>query len=195
VAQNDRVIVVSGLPRSGTSLMMKLLETAGVPILSDGLRKADVDNLGGYYEYEPVKWMKERDNSWMAQALGKAVKIISHLLFYLPPGYSYRVVFMLRDLGEVAASQNQMLKNRGEASAQPANDPALRRVFEDHLAKVKAWLAAQPNIAVTYIDYNKLMLAPTEELDPLAEFLRLPLNAPDIISVINPSYYRQRSNS
>jgi hypothetical protein len=188
----NQVVVVSGLPRSGTSLMMKLLEKAGLPILTDNVRAADGDNQGGYYEYEPVKWMKEGDNSWMRNAVGKGVKIISHLLPNLPAGYSYKVVFMTRDLREIIASQDAMLKNRDEKEERPIDEGKLAQVFGEHVEKIRDWMAGQANIEAIYIDYNRLVKEPVEQLKKLETFLNLKLNAADIIAEINPAYYRQR---
>jgi hypothetical protein len=188
----NQVVVVSGLPRSGTSLMMKLLQKAGLPILTDNVRAADGDNQGGYYEYEPVKWMKEGDKSWMKNAVGKGVKIISHLLPNLPAGYSYKVVFMTRDLREIIASQDAMLKNRHEMEEKPIDEGKLAQIFAQHVEKIRDWMANQANIEVIYVDYNQLVKNPVEQLKKLETPLNLKLNAADIISEINPAYYRQR---
>jgi hypothetical protein len=188
----NQVVVVSGLPRSGTSLMMKLLQKAGLPILTDNVRAADGDNQGGYYEYEPVKWMKEGDKSWMKNAVGKGVKIISHLLPNLPAGYSYKVVFMTRDLREIIASQDAMLKNRHEMEEKPIDKGKLAQIFAQHVEKIRDWMANQANIEVIYVDYNQLVKDPVEQLKKLETPLNLKLNAADIISEINPAYYRQR---
>ena len=108
------VVVVSGLPRSGTSLMMQMLEAGGVPILTDGERACDADNPKGYYEYEPVKALQNGDSDWLDKAEGKAVKVISFLLRHLPQKHRYRVVFMNRNLDEVLASQEKMPVTRGQ---------------------------------------------------------------------------------
>jgi hypothetical protein len=188
----NQVVVVSGLPRSGTSLMMKLLEKAGLPILTDNVRAADGDNQGGYYEYEPVKWMKEGDNNWIQNAVGKGVKIISHLLPNLPVGYSYKVVFMTRDLREIIASQDAMLKNRDEKEEKPIDEGKLATIFAEHIEKVRSWMAGQANIQTIYVDYNQLVKEPVKQLEMIETFLNLKLNAADIIAEINPAYYRQR---
>src|SRR5213593_4363024 len=117
------IVVVSGLPRSGTSMAMKMLEAGGMPILADGIRTPDISNPKGYYEFEPVKGLdKGGDVAWLAEARGKAVKIISFLLTWLPEHYDYRVIFMQRDLREVLASQNAMLAHRGEPSGSAADE-------------------------------------------------------------------------
>ena len=113
------IVVVSGLPRSGTSLMMQMLEAGGLPILMDDRRPADADNPRGYYEFQPVKTL-DKDNSWMAQAEGKAVKVVSLLLYHLPPGHDYKVLFMERTIAEVLASQTAMLKRLQPTAAPPS---------------------------------------------------------------------------
>jgi hypothetical protein len=133
------IVVVSGLPRSGTSMAMRMLEAGGLPIVTDGLRRADLANPKGYYEFEAVKGLdKQADTAWLADARGKAVKIISFLLTYLPESYDYRVVFMRRDLGEVVASQNQMLDARGEERG--AADDRTSALYAQHLEQVERFL-------------------------------------------------------
>src|SRR5262245_7239801 len=125
------IVIVSGLPRSGTSLMMQMLHAGGMPLLIDDQRPADADNPNGYWEYEPVKHLQQ-DNTWVAQAEGKAVKVVSALLQYLPRHHTYKIVFMHRPLAEVLASQTVMLQRRGE-QAGTANDQTLTTVFAQHL--------------------------------------------------------------
>src|ERR1700674_2159926 len=130
------IIVVSGLPRSGTSMMMNMLDSGGVPVLTDGIRSSDDSNPRGYFEYEPVKELgKDGGRSWVLLARGKAVKIISFLLTWLPETCDYRVVFMQRDLDEIIASQNEMLARRGEPSG--AGEAATRNVYAEHLHQVE----------------------------------------------------------
>src|SRR5262249_56905877 len=109
------IVVVSGLPRSGTSLMMQMLQVGGMPLLIDDLRPPDADNPNGYWEYEPVKCLQQ-DNFWIPKAEGKAVKVISALLQYLPPQHTYKIIFMQRPLPEILASQTVMLERRGAPS-------------------------------------------------------------------------------
>src|SRR5262245_44885322 len=134
------IVVVSGLPRSGTSMAMKMLEAGGVPIVTDGIRTADESNPKGDYEFERGKELeKNGDPAWLRDARGKAVKIISFLLTYLPDGYDYQVVFMNRDVDEVLASQNKMLVARGE-TGDPVDDEKMREVYRKHLEKVGRFL-------------------------------------------------------
>src|SRR6516165_1289807 len=108
----SEIVIVSGLPRSGTSLMMQMLDHGGVPVVTDHIRSADTDNPKGYYEFEQVKTIK-RDTSWLPATRGKAFKMVSQLLYDLPPGETYRIIFMERDLDEVLLSQEKMLTRLG----------------------------------------------------------------------------------
>ncbi len=128
----EPIVVVSGLPRSGTSMIMKMLEAGGLPVLTDGLRAADEDNPKGYYEVERVKGLaEETDKGWLAEARGKGIKVISYLLKSLPPQFNYRVVFIRREIEEVLASQRKMLARRGETEETPPE--RMRALFEDDL--------------------------------------------------------------
>jgi hypothetical protein len=187
----DFITVVSGLPRSGTSLMMQMLRAGGLPALTDEQRSADADNPRGYYEFEAVKKLKE-DASWVGNARGQAVKVISMLLYDLPPSHPYRVVFMVRDPDEILASQKQMLKRRG-TPAPGADDEAMKRHFEAHLQKVRAWLAERPNIRVHYCDYRELLRAPVEPVRRLAEFLGGGLDQRAMVEAVDQSLYRNRA--
>src|SRR3569833_79554 len=110
------ITVVSGLPRSGTSMMMQMLAAGGMPMLTDGVRGPDPDNPRGYFAFGPVK-RTPQDARWLAGAPGKAVKVVHSLLPALPGGYEYRVLFMLRDMHEVLASQDTMLRRLGRCGA------------------------------------------------------------------------------
>src|SRR5947208_15012411 len=108
------ITIVTGLPRSGTSVMMQMLSAGGLPPLTDGLRQPDEDNPRGYFEFEPVKQIR-RDTAWLQLAVGKAVKMVHLLLPELPldQNHRYRVIMMRRDLSDVLASQNKMLMIKG----------------------------------------------------------------------------------
>lgn len=191
--QAEFVTVVSGLPRSGTSLMMQMLKSGGVPVLSDGRRTADTDNPRGYFELEAVKKLKE-DASWMGNASGHAVKAISMLLYDLPPGYAYRVVFMLRNLDEVLVSQREMLHRRGSPTSD-ADDGMMKRHFESHLEKIRAWLAAKPNFTVLFCEYRELLRDPDGQVRRLAEFLGGDLDQQAMVRSVDRGLYRNRAGS
>jgi hypothetical protein len=187
----EYVTIVSGLPRSGTSMMMKMLEAGGIPPMTDLIRTADDDNPKGYYEYERVKKMPEGDTAWLPEAKGKAVKVISALLEHLPKGFSYRVIFMHRKMDEVLASQKQMLV-RSNKPTDKVSDEKLADIYGKHLAKIQSWMSAQPNFSVLYLDYNALLSEPGEHLPQIARFLADQVDVDKMAGVIDPQLYRQR---
>ena len=188
--EHKTVIVVSGLPRSGTSMMMKMLEEGGIPILTDAIRGADDDNPNGYYEFELVKKLPEGRDQWLADANHKAVKIISALLEYLPANYRYKIIFMEREPREILASQQKMLANRNEKSE--INDAKMQEQFQKHLAAIKYWLARQPNIDVMYVDYNKMISKPENCCQAIADFIAIPVDVSKMLAVPNERLYRNR---
>ncbi len=188
------ITVVSGLPRSGTSMMVKMLAAGGIEPMTDGLRQADDDNPNGYFELERVKKLREGDAAWLQDAPGKSIKVISALLEYLPPGYDYRVLFMQRNLGEVLASQRQMLANRGEASDQ-ASDEQMARRYLSHLEEIDAWLKTRRDIETLYVPYNRLVQDPLPYIQQVNAFLGGGLDLEAMAKVVDPKLYRKRSGS
>ena len=182
--------IVSGLPRSGTSMMMRMLEAGGMPVVVDNIRTADEDNPAGYYEFEPVKQTKQ-DDSWLRDAQGKAVKMVYRLLYDLPQGHQYRVIFMRRNLDEVLASQQKMLDRNGKADAQ-VTDEQMAQLFRSQLAKFEAWIAQQPNFQVLEVSYNDLLADPEPVLREINQFLDDALDLAQMRSVVDPSLYRNR---
>lgn len=185
------VTVVSGLPRSGTSMMMKMVAAGGLEIVTDNLRTADEDNPKGYYEFERVKKLKEGDTAWVKDAQGKAVKVISALLEHLPAAYQYRVIFMQRSMPEILASQREMLIRRGEAPDK-VSDEQMALLYEKHLAKVYAWLEEQPNFEVLYVDYRDVLAEPEKHAAEINRFLGGGLDEAAMRQVVDKNLYRQR---
>lgn len=190
-AKKEVVTVVSGLPRSGTSMMMKMLEAGGILPVQDGIRVADTDNPKGYYEFERVKQMDKGDTAWMADAQGKSVKIISALLKYMPDAYTYRIIFVRRHMPEILASQRKMLVHRGE-DADKTDDAKMAALFEKHLAEVENWLRAQPNISVLYVHYSDVLADPVLYAQKINDFCGGDLNVEAMIGVVDPELYRNR---
>lgn len=185
------VYIVSGLPRSGTSMMMKMLEAGGLKVLTDNIRTADDDNLLGYYEFERVKQLKEGDSVWVESERGNVVKVISALLEHLPNHIQYKIIFMEREMSEILASQRKMLERRGKPS-DASQDGKFTELYSKHLDKVKNWLTEQKNIDVLYIRYNDLVSRPEEYTKKLNEFLKTPLDIESMTKVPQGTYYRQR---
>ncbi|MGD2027413.1 MAG: sulfotransferase [Anaerolineales bacterium] len=190
--QEDRIIVVSGLPRSGTSLMMMMMDAAGISPLQDHIRTADEDNPKGYYEYERVKKLPEGDTRWLKDAKGKTVKVITALLEHLPVKYDYDVILMRREMTEILASQRKMLERRGE-NPDKVSDFEMASLFEKHLEKVVRWLETQKNIRYLDINYNQLMETPAQEAKKVIDFLRKDLSLDAMTAKIDPNLYRQRN--
>lgn len=177
-AAPDRITVVSGLPRAGTSLMMQLLAAAGLPIAVDGARPADADNPRGYFELEAVRRI-DRDATFLDGCRGRAVKIVAPLIRALPSRYTYRVVFVERDLREILASQRAMLA-RGQAESGAASavaagegrsDAALARAFAALLEDSRRFLVAAPNVEVLFVAHRALMEDPGGGVGRLVDFL------------------------
>jgi hypothetical protein len=185
---DSEIIIVSGLPRSGTSLMMQMLDNGGVEVVTDGVRAADTDNPRGYYEFEQVKQIK-RDVAWLPGTRGKAFKMVSQLLYDLPASERYRILFMERDLEEILVSQEKMLARLGRKAA-PRDE--IKRAYTLHLDRLHAWLGQQPNMAIVCVSYNELLEHPETLARRVSEFLDGKANAEKMASTVDPSLYRNR---
>lgn len=187
------IYVVSGLPRSGTSLAMQMLAAGGLPILTDGLREFDQNNPRGYYEWERIKQLPQQPGL-IAEAEGKAVKVISSLLVALPSDREYRVIFMLRPIEEVQASQGAMIQKLG-TQAPPVPAQAMLAALKAHLAQVNAAVAARQSggrFHVLRMNYHDLIADPLGSARSVCEFLGLPLDADAMARQVDPALYRQR---
>ena len=184
------ITIVSGLPRSGTSLMMQMLDAGGLPVLSDGERKADTDNPKGYLEWERIKQLP-KNPGLIAEAEGKVVKVISQLILSLPAGHDYRVVFMQRPLPEVLKSQDEMLRRRGNADS-IADNSAFEDAFQRHLIEVNKWLAGQANVQVLRVHYHRVLREPKAVAEEVAAFLQMPLDIGAMVGQVDGSLYRNR---
>jgi hypothetical protein len=185
------ITIVSGLPRSGTSLMMQMLAAGGMPILSDGERQADSDNPRGYLEWERIKQLP-KDPTCIAEAEGKAVKVISGLLLSLPEAQEYRVIFMQRPLPEVLASQEVMLRNRGTAKP-GTNNSAIAAAFEKHLREVNAWLDGKNYVKTFRVPYHEVLRDAQGIAQKVTEFLGIDLDVEAMTHQVDSGLYRNRS--
>lgn len=187
----DHIIVVSGLPRSGTSMMMKMLEAGGMPILTDNLREADANNPKGYYEFERVKELPNGDYGWIPEAGGKVVKIVTGLIMHLPSDARYKVIFMQRAMKEVLSSQKKMLGRLGKEDDK-VEDEKMKKIYQEHLKQVNAWISKQPNIEVLYVNYNTMLGSPLESLQKVNEFLGGDMDVNVMAGVVDKELYRER---
>lgn len=187
------ITIVSGLPRSGTSLMMQMLADGGASILTDAERTPDANNPKGYLEFEKVKQLKT-DDTWLPQAEGKVVKIISHLLYELPTDLKYKVIFMVRPVSEVRSSQESMLTRLGRKGA-PVSAAQLEKVFSQHLAEIKEWLAKHDTFQVLYVNYHDVLMNPHEEARRINGFLGGSLDVEKMVAAVDPNLYRERKTT
>jgi len=189
--KDQPITIVSGLPRSGTSMMMSMIAAGGIPPLVDGKRTADKDNPKGYYEFEPVKHTA-KDASWVDQAGGKVVKVIHTLLLSLPLDRQYRVVFMLRDLDEVVRSQDEMLRRSGKPSSPGANEQ-IKAFFAAQLEQVKQFLEDSDCFDVLYVPYTEIVVSPCRWVEAVNRLLGESLDVEAMRKVVDPTLYRQRA--
>ena len=186
------VVLVSGLPRSGTSMLMQMLEKGGMPIVSDQQRTPDEDNPKGYHELERVKELdKTTDKRWLKDHRGQVIKIISFLLQDLPINLNYQVLFMRRSLDEVLRSQNIMLERKGGKSPD-ASDEKMRRNYDMHLRKVYYRLDRAPNIQRLYLDYPEVVADPLRQARRIREFLGAQLDLHAMAGAVETGLYRNR---
>ncbi|MEE4271308.1 MAG: sulfotransferase domain-containing protein [Thermoanaerobaculales bacterium] len=186
------IVLVSGLPRSGTSMAMKMLAAGGLETIVDNIRTADEDNPKGYFEDERVKDLaKTEDTAWIREARGKVIKVVSSLLQYLPQDNTYKVVFMRRNLHEVLASQAKMLDRRGEENT--ADDDDMLRMYASHLEKVMFQLRFRDWFDVLYLDFADVVADPETAAKKLNEFLGGGLDVEKMALQVDPNLYRNRA--
>lgn len=185
------IAVVSGLPRSGTSMMMRMLAAGGMPLLVDGERAADEDNPHGYFEFEQVKQLKH-DTSWVAQAYGKAVKAVYVHLYDLPEDHRYKVVFMRRPLDEVVASQSVMLRRNGQSGGALGED-RIADIFRRQLGQLEQWLNTQRNFEVLNVPYREVLRDPAHWAEEIDQFLGGGLDTDAMARAVDPSLHRNRT--
>jgi hypothetical protein len=184
------ITIVSGVPRSGTSLMMQMLVAGGLTPLADGRRAPDGNNPRGYFEWEKAKSLP-RELTLIGEAEGKVVKIISTLLLSLPNTFSYKVIFMERALAEVVASQAAMIQKLGTRGASISSD-AMSQALQAHVRQVKASLRLRPEMAVCWMDHQQVLRAPYAAATGLQGFLAIRLDLRAMASQVDLSLYRQR---
>ena len=190
---NTMITIVSGLPRSGTSMMMRMLEAGGMVLVVDNIRKADEDNPYGYFEFEKVKKIKE-DSSWLDYTQGKAFKIVSMLLYNLPHDKNYKVIFMKRNMKEIIASQKIMLE-RHKRDRDDVDDEQMARLSEKHIHQIDIWLGKQQNIDTLYVNYNDFIERPRENAEAVSQYLGNILDVDRMVKTVDKSLYRNRFNS
>jgi hypothetical protein len=189
----EPIVIVSGLPRSGTSMLMKMLEAGGLQIMSDTARGADVDNPKGYFEHERIKDLeKETDKSYLREGRGKALKVISFLIQHLPDENDYRVIFMRRDLDEVLSSQDKMIQRLGAADA-AADREAMKEAYRNDIVRTRLLCRKRSNFEMIEIQYKASVENPAETARRVNEFLGGRLDEAAMRQAVDESLYRNRA--
>jgi hypothetical protein len=189
------IVVVSGLPRSGTSMMMQMLQAGGLEILTDAVRAADGSNPKGYFEFEAVKALdKGAPPAWLAGARGKAVKIVSSLVRWLPDGHDYQVIFMQRNLDEVVVSQNKMLADRGVPADDAQND-RVKHLYQTHVQDTLQLLRGRRSVSMLVVDYSEALAQPAETARRVDRFLQRRLDVDRMAAAADPTLYRNRRST
>ena len=188
----EPIIVVSGLPRSGTSIVMKMLVAAGLNPVQDGIRKADPDNPNGYYEDDRVKDLANNlDKAWLKEARGRVIKIISFLLKELPDSNSYKIIFMQRHLDEILVSQSKMLEHRGVPHT--TSDEEMRKLYQHHLEQVYKLIEKRPTMSMIKIDHRAIIDVPAVQAQKINAFLGGRLDVDEMAAVVDTKLYRNRA--
>lgn len=189
------ITIVSGLPRSGTSVMMQMLVAGGIPPLTDELRQPDADNPRGYYEYERAKKIKT-DRAWLPEAEGKVVKMVHLLLLDLPLDRRYDIVFMRREPHEVVKSQSVMLARSGKQGGAIAPEQLIA-VYQQQIERVLGFLAGSPLVQVHEVSYNELIREPAAAARGIAAFLGANggrvMDVDAMAGAVDPALYRNRA--
>jgi len=187
---DESIIVVSGLPRSGTSMVMKMLAAGGVDVVTDNIRKPDYDNPKGYFEYQKVKNLKN-DSIWLKDMRGRAIKIISHLLYYLPLTLRYKIIFIERNMQEILDSQRKMYQ-RLQKQSDNIEDSVLVEKFNLHLQKIHDWIKIKNDIDCLHVHYSDILDDALRQSQTIQAFLNLPFDVEAMSKVVDLSLYRNR---
>jgi hypothetical protein len=194
-AQGEPVVIVSGLPRSGTSMLMRMLDAGGLLVMTDSQREADIDNPKGYFEYERVKDLeKETDKSYVKEGRGKVLKVISFLIKDLPDDNDYRVIFMRRELSEVLKSQNKMIDRLGTEDTAAA-DEAMKEAYRNDIVRTRLMCRKRPNFELIEVHYKATVEDPAGTARIVNEFLGGRLDEAAMRVAVDASLYRNRSES
>ncbi|MFD2542378.1 alkaline phosphatase family protein [Lacinutrix gracilariae] len=185
--RDNQIVIVSGLPRSGTSVMMQMLHDGGVEVLTDGNRKSDDSNPKGYFEYDPVMSI-HKDNTWLDKAQNKTVKVVAPLLKFLDPKYRYKVIFMNRDLTEVVKSQQKMIGKNPDVLPVSLFD-----AYHKHLNQVETWKDSEPSVELIYVDYKDVLFNTPEVLEKVTSFIGVDLDTKEMAKCVDPALYRNKA--
>ena len=180
------ITIVTGLPRSGTSLMMQILKNIPLEIITDNHRKSDVNNPEGYYEFEAVKGIL-KNNQFLKDCQGKGIKIVAPLVQFIDLKLNYKVIFMRRHMEEILLSQEKML-----GKDQSSERAKFKAIYELHLKKTIEFLKLN-KIPFIEIEYRNLVNTTEEEIEKILQFLEMNGDKQLLIKQVNDKHYRNRS--
>jgi hypothetical protein len=186
------IIIVSGLPRSGTSMMMQMLQAGGLKILEDKSKEADDNNPNGYFEYELASKLPEGNDSWLEKAENKAVKVVSYYVQHLSPKHEYKVLFMERNIDEIVMSQRAIAIEDGK-KVHKKEVKMMADYFNNHIKQTKQWISLQPNFGVLYLSYNSIIKDPNSAVSSINEFLELELDEEKMKKVVDKKLYKHKA--
>lgn len=190
--KKQTIYIVSGLPRSGTSMMMQMLEHGGLSLFTDQVREDDENNPKGYKEHEAVKTLP-RNKKWLVKATNKVVKVIANLIPHLPPTFEYKIVFMERDLHEVIASQKKMLTRLGKRTKEDVYPLTLLQTYQEQLKKVKNWAATRDNVQIMYVQHSEAIQSPFNVALNINDFMGGILEPEKMVKAVDPSLHREKT--
>lgn len=180
--------IVSGLERSGTSMMMQMLTAGGLSIAYDDLRKSDEHNPKGYFELSGGKIITKlmQKTFPMDEYRGRFIKITAFGLLYLPPG-AYKIIYMQRNLDEILDSMEKMAQ-----ITDPQREDT-RLSFKRLQEKVLKELQRRADVETLIVDYNQMLQDPSSAITLICEFLRpFSCDSQKMAQTIDPKLYRQR---
>jgi hypothetical protein len=181
-------IIVSGCPRSGTSMLMRILDNAGLPIATDKERRADKDNVHGYFEVDNIVNKLKEKPEFVFDYDGKVLKVIHYGLQYLPKG-DYKLVYIERDLDEVMMSMEKMI------GVEDPKREQTKRAFAAFNDKAKAMADERDDIDFLLVAHRDLVTDPAPVVDEIISFLDIdPARKDDMLSAIDPTQYRNRTD-
>lgn len=187
------IYIVSGFPRSGTSMMMQMLKQGGLSLFTDNARGSDENNPFGYFEHQIVKKIAH-NTEWLKLARDKAVKIVAPLVTQLPFNYRYKIIFMERDVGEIYTSQKRMIHRMGGNSKMDTWSLGTIKSIENTISESKNWINQHPSSEILYVKYNEVLLNPLEHAIKISKFIGEQLNPIEMIKAVEPSLYREKSS-
>lgn len=189
MVRDDTNYIVSGLERSGTSMMMQMLAAGEIPVAYTDSRKADMHNPRGYFELEGGKIINSLMKGIFPMEMykGKFIKITAYGLSYLPTECTYKIIYMERNLEEVLDSMEKMSQIIDQ------NREETKQSFMKLNEKVKKEITSKNNIAVLFVNYNEMLKDPQPNIEKICQFIGpYEYNREKMISVVDTHLYRQR---